>query len=120
MNNIIKKLLILLSLNLLLPTTPLYADTFDSTEVKTIALIFAEHQKLSTENPLLKQQIFSLEELNKLYVQSDSLQREEIKIYEDKVSSDAKKIKKLKSTRKGIIIGSSVGGIVLFIIGLLI
>ena len=98
----------------------MYADTLDSIEIKTTALIFAEHQKLKTENPLLRQQIFSLEELNKLYVQSDSLQKEEIKIYEDKVSSDAKKIKKLKSTRKGIIIGSSVGGIVLFIIGLLI
>ena len=89
-------------------------------ELKLSCLIFAEHQKLSTENPLLKQQISSLEELVKLYIESDSLQREEIKIYEDKVSSDAKKIKKLKSTRKGIIIGSSVGGIVLFIIGLIL
>ena len=53
-------------------------------------------------------------------MQSDSLQREEIKLYEEQVANDAKKIKKLKSTRKGIIIGSSVGGIVLFIIGLLI
>ena len=98
----------------------MYADTLDSIEIKTTALIFAEHQKLSTENPLLKQQVISLEELVQLYMQSDSLQKEEIKIYEDKVSSDAKKIKKLKSTRKGIIIGSSVGGIVLFLIGLFI
>ena len=120
MKSIIKKWSILLLLSLLLPITGLSQTTFDSTEVKTIALIFAEHQKLSTENPLLKQQILSLEELNELYVISDSLQREELKIYEKKVSSDAKKIKKLKSTQKGIIIGSSVGGIVLFIIGLLI
>ena len=120
MRNIIKKWLILLFLSLLLPTTNLYADVFDSTEVKTIALICAEHQKLSKENPLLKQQILSLEDLNRLYMQSDSLQREEIKLYEEQVANDAKKIKKLKSTRKGIIIGSSVGGIVLFIIGLLI
>ena len=94
--------------------------TFDSTEVKTLAIICAEHQKLSNENPLLKQQILSLEELNALYVQSDSLQKEELKIYEEKVNSDAKKIKKLKSTQKKIIIGSSVGGIVLLIIGLFI
>lgn len=94
--------------------------TFDSTEVKTIALICAEHQKLSEENSLLKQQIISLEDLNKLYMQSDSLQREELKLYDKKVTSDAKKIKKLKSTQKKIIIGSSVGGIVLFLIGLFI
>ena len=98
----------------------MYSDTLDSTEIKTTALIFVEHQKLKVENPLLKQQILSLEELNKLYLISDSLQKEEIKLYENKVSSDAKKIKKLKSTQKGIIIGSTVGGIVLFIIGILI
>ena len=98
----------------------MYGDTLDSIEIKTTALIFAEHQKLSTENPLLKQQILSLEELNELYMISDSLQKEELKLYNEKVSSDAKKIKKLKSTQKGLIIGSSVGGIVLFIIGLLI
>ena len=120
MNNIIKKLLILLSLNLLLPTTNLFGDTLDSIEIKTTALIFSEHQKLLIENSLFKNQISSLEELNKLYVISDSLQKEEIKIYEDKVASDDKKIKKLKSTQKKIIIGSSVGGIVLLIIGLLI
>jgi len=58
--------------------------------------------------------------LNKLYVISDSLQKEEIKIYEEKVASDDKKIKKLKSTQKKIIICSTVGGIVLLLIGLFI
>jgi len=82
------------------------------------AIVLLEHQKLSNENPLLKQQIKSLEELNQLYVQTDSLQREEIGIYKEKVESDDKKIKKLKSTQKKLIIGSSVGGIVLFILGL--
>lgn len=94
--------------------------TLDSIQVKTTCLIFAEHQKLSEENPLLKQQIVSLEELNKLYLMSDSMQREEIKIYEQKVSSDAKQIKKLTSRQNRIIIISSISGIVLFIIGLLI
>ena len=84
------------------------------------AIIFAEHQKLSEENPLLKQQIKSLETLNNLYVKTDSLQREEIKTYEIKVNSDEKTIKKLKSTQKKTIIGASVGGIVLFILGLLL
>ena len=75
---------------------------------------------MSNENPLLKQQIKSLETLNNLYVKTDSLQREEIKTYEIKVNSDEKTIKKLKSTQKKTIIGASVGGIVLFILGLLL
>lgn len=82
------------------------------------AIVLLEHQKLSNENPLLKQQIKSLEELNQLYVQTDSLQRKEINVYKEKVESDNKKIKKLESTQKKLIIGSSVGGIVLFILGL--
>jgi hypothetical protein len=71
-----------------------------------------EHQKLSNENPLLKQQIKSLEELNQLYEKSDSIQKDEIKLYKTKVASDEKKIQRLKSTQKKTIIGSSVGGIV--------
>ena len=82
------------------------------------AIVLLEHQKLSNENPLLKQQIKSLEELNQFYIQTDSLQRKEIDVYKEKVESDDKKIKKLKSTQKKLIIGSSVGGIVLFILGL--
>lgn len=119
MRNIIKKGLILLSLNLI----PLVSHSQDSIFVSTqqiTAIIFAEHQKLSNENPLLKQQINSLEELNQLYVKSDSIQRVEIKTYEDKVASDAKKIQRMKSTQKKLIWGSSVGGIVLFILGLLL
>lgn len=84
------------------------------------AIVLSEHQKLSNENPLLRQQIASLEELNNLYVKSDSIQRVELKVYEDKVASDAKQIKKLKSTQKKTILGASVGGIVLFIIGLIL
>ena len=84
------------------------------------AIVLLEHQKLSDENPLLKQQIKSLEELNQLYEKSDSIQKDEIKLYKTKVASNEKKIQRLKSTQKKTIIGSSVGGIVLFIIGLLL
>lgn len=94
--------------------------TLDSIEVKETALIFNEHEKLSIENPLLKEQINSLEELNQLYVKTDSLQKEEIKVYQEKVVSDEKKIQHLKSTQKKLVIGSSVGGIVLFILGLIL
>lgn len=88
--------------------------------MKAISLIFNEHEKLSIENPLLKQQIQSLEELNQLYVESDSIQKKEIDLYKDKVASDEKQIQRLKSAQKKTLIGSSVGGIVLFILGLLL
>ena len=84
------------------------------------AIVLSEHQKLSKENPLLKQQISSLEELNNLYIKSDSLQRVEINTYKEKVVSDSKQIQKLKSTQKKTIIGASVGGILLFILGLIL
>ena len=89
-------------------------------ELKTLCLILNEHEKLSNENPLLKQQITSLEQLNQLYVKSDSIQKIEIKTYEDKVANDAKQIQRLKSAQKKTIFGASVGGIVLFILGLLL
>ena len=84
------------------------------------ALIFVEHQKLSYENPLLKQQINSLEELNQLYVKTDSIKNIEIDNLKERVASDANKIQRLKSTQKKTILGASVGGIVLFILGLLL
>lgn len=88
--------------------------------IKVINIIFAEHAKLSTENPLLKEKVASLEELNQLYIESDSLQKEEITIYKEKVVSNEKEIQHLKSSRKNMIKGSCVGGIVLFILGLII
>ena len=89
-------------------------------DLRTACLIFNEHQYLSIENPLLKQQIKSLEELNQLYINSDSIQRMEINTYQEKVASDEKKIRQLKSTQKKIIFGSSVGGIILLILGLIL
>ena len=84
------------------------------------AIVLLEHQKLSNENPLLKEQVSSLEKLNQLYVKTDSLQKEEIKTYKNKVVSNEKQIQRLKSTQKKTIIGASVGGIVLFILGLIL
>ena len=69
---------------------------------------------------MLKQQVESLEKLNQLYVKTDSIQKKEISLYEEKVASDDKKIQRLKSTQKKTIIGASVGGIVLFILGLIL
>lgn len=84
------------------------------------ALIFAEHQKLSYENPLLKQQINSLEELNQLYIKTDSIKTIEINNFKERVASDANKIQRLKSAQKKTIFGFSVGSICLFILGLLL
>jgi vacuolar-type H+-ATPase subunit I/STV1 len=84
------------------------------------AIVLLEHQKLSNENPLLKEQVKSLEVLNQLYEKTDSLQKEEIKTYEYKVASDEKKIQRLETTQKKLMIVSSVGGIVLFILGLIL
>ena len=119
MKNIIKKGLILLLLNLCL-SIPCISQTTSADTLKAISLIFNEHEKLSIENPLLKQQVESLEKLNQFYIKTDSLQREEINLCKNKIASDDKKIQQLKSTQKKIIKGASVGGIVLFIIGLLL
>lgn len=94
--------------------------TLDAGQTKTLSLILIEHEKLSEENPLLKQQIHSLERLNQLYIDSDSIQFEEIKNLKLQVVSNEKKIQQMKSTQKKTIFGASVGGIVLFFIGLLL
>ena len=69
---------------------------------------------------MLKQQVESLEKLNQLYVKTDSIQKEEINLYKEKVASDDKKIQRLKSAQNKTLIGASVGGIVLFILGLIL
>lgn len=120
MKSIIKKGLILLFLNLYLPIPLLSQNISDSILIKTTAIIFAEHEKLSIENPLLKKQIKSLEELNKLYETSDSLYKEEINTYKEKSKLDNLKIKKLESSKKKTIFTASLGGIALFIIGLIL
>lgn len=120
MRNIIRKGLILLLLSLL-PRIPVLCQiTLDAGQTKTLSLILIEHEKLNEENPLLKQQIHSLERLNQLYIDSDSIQFEEIKNLKLQVVSNEKKIQQMKSTQKKTIFGASVGGIVLFFIGLLL
>ncbi len=120
MRNIIKRGLTLLYISLVVQIPILSQTTLDSIQSKTLCLILNEHEKLNNENPLLKQQIVSLEELNQLYIERDSLQRIEINDYKKKVVSNEKKIQQFESTQKKTIIGASVGGIVLFILGLIL
>ena len=77
------------------------------------ALIFAEHAKLSTENVLLKEEINYYKELNTLCEEKDSIYKEEVDLYKNELH-------KQKSSQKKQILGSSVGGIVLFILGLIL
>lgn len=95
-------------------------DLSTANDTTIISIIFAEHQKLSTENVLLKEEIGYLKEKETIYQQSDSIQKEEINLYQEGLSNANKKIQKMESTQKKIIIGSSVGGIILFILGLLL
>ena len=120
MRNIIKKGLILLCFNLVVPTVASSQIILDSIEAKTTALIFNEHNKLSIENPLLKQEIKSLTELNQLYIKTDSIKSKELNVYKEKVAVDDKLIQQLKSSRKNIVTISCVGGICLFILGLIL
>lgn len=120
MRIIIEKLLILFCISLLIPITGFCQNTLDSIEIKELAIICAENQKLNNENPLLKEQIKSLQKLNNLYVESDSLRKVETDLYKNELNRSLKNIEKIKKSRRNIIIGSSIGGIVLFIIGLLI
>lgn len=75
---------------------------------------------LKNENPLLKSQIKSLDELNKLYIKSDSIYKIEIDVYKNKVESDNKLIKKLKTKQRNTLIYSSAAGLILFILGIIL
>ena len=85
-------------------------------ESKVLCLILAEHEKLYKNEPLLKQKISLLEELNNKYILSDSIKNEQIRLFNEKIESDSKQIKKLQTYKKC----SFIGGALLFILGLLL
>ena len=120
-----KRQLILL-LILVIPLTIIGQNNIQKTTEKTlndttvISLIFAEHQKLIKENSLLTSELDNYKQLLKVQENIDSLRVEEIHSYQEALSNSEKHIKKLKSSRRKLIFGSSVGGIVLFILGILI
>ncbi|MBR2248448.1 MAG: hypothetical protein IJ880_15770 [Bacilli bacterium] len=70
-------------------------------------MIFAEHAKLSKENTLMKAQIVNLEKIDSIWLNTDSIRREQLSNYEAVVKQQEKKIKKVKkwSTFKDYIIG---------------
>lgn len=95
-------------------------ESLKNDSVKVLALILAEHQKLSIENPILKEKIKNLEELNMICEEQSEIKSQEISLYQKKVTSDSLKINKLQNNNKKTIIGSSIGGVLLFIIGLIL
>lgn len=95
-------------------------ESLKNDSVKVLALILAEHQKLSIENPILKEKIKNLEELNMICEEQSKIKSQEINLYQKKVTSDSLKINKLQNNNKKTIIGSSIGGVLLFIIGLIL
>lgn len=115
-----KKLLILLLINLLVPIQSSSQITLDSIEAKTTAIIFAEHEKFLIENSLLKEQVNSLEKLNNLYIKSDSLQNEKILLYKDSIINNNIEIQKIKLSKQNLVINSVIGCIITFLIGLIL
>ena len=113
-----RKLLITLLISLLIPIN-CFSDSISVDTLKLINIIFVERDKLENENSLLKKEINSFKELEKLYVQSDSLKNCEIDLYKEKSKKDERKIKKLKRTKNGVIVGSGVLVTLLLILGIL-
>ena len=101
-------------------TTQRNIDLNTANDTIITSIIFAEHQKLSIENPLLKKEIEQYKNLYKLCEETDSINKEETELYRNGLDNANKQINKLKSSQKKIIIGSSVGGILLFILGLIL
>lgn len=111
-----KRILTTLFLSLLLMTPCLSQTTSEDTLRKITAIIFVEHEYLTNENSLLKDKIKRLQEVNEICEKTDSVHLEEIKIQNQELTSKDKQIKKLKNTNKTSILG----GVLLFIIGLLL
>ena len=126
----IKLLLIILFMSLLLPTVAIsqttLRTTLDSTititqrQLKITNLIFAEHNKWSSEIPILNSEILSYKSLVKNYEQGDSLNRVELNLYKEKISESEKNVKSLKKKLKLTKTTGISGGVLLFLIGFLI
>lgn len=95
-------------------------ESLKNDTVKVVALLLAEHSQLSVENPILKNKIQALEKLNLICEESNKIKDQEIQLYQNEIDSNAIKINKLQKQKSNIIIGSSIGGLLLFIIGLIL
>lgn len=89
-------------------------------QLKLTNLIFSEHELLIQKVPLLTNQIVTLEEINKTYIEQDSLKSIQLDLYKnlyiEKESEYIKLDKKFENTKKCAIFGS----IVTFILGIVV
>lgn len=92
----------------------------DSITAKELVIICHEHAKLQVENKLLWEENEALAALNATYIEADSLRVLQVNDLRNKVEASVKEVQRLKSSQKNTIRIASVGGIVLFILGLIL
>jgi len=103
---------LLFCLILIVPILSISQTTSDSIKIsseqlRTTNLIFAEHAKLSSQVLLLQDEVRNLEKVDSLWLETDSIRREQINQYATVVKQQEAKIKKVKkwSRFKDYIIG---------------
>lgn len=109
-------------ISLLIPIVSFSQDTLTTitpTQLKTINLIFAEHEKWSYEVPLLNDKIKNLSTIIQLNEKQDSLKSKQITILDNQVKLDEKNIKNLNKKNK-VLKFSTFGSIFALIITLLL
>ncbi len=104
-----KKLVVLLLISLLLPIKSLSQSIskdsvliLNPEQVKTINLIFAEHEKFSKDIPLLKTEISTLQSANQNLTKIDSLRVQEINQYKNNIKQLKKSIKTKNMLNAGL------------------
>ena len=120
----ILRIVLLLCLVTIAPISSFSQDTLkiSSEQLRTTNLIFLEHKKLKTQVPLLKTQIFNLEQIDQSWAHTDSIQKDKLRTYEIQVFDRDQHInylnKSLKAKKKIIQYGTI--GSVLIILCLLL
>ena len=103
---------LLFCLILIVPILSISQTTQDSIKItseqlRITNLIFAEHAKLSGQVLLLQDEVRNLEKIDSLWLETDSVRREQINQYATVVKQQETKIKKVKkwSRFKDFVIG---------------
>lgn len=91
--------------------------TITDKQLKTVNLIFLEHEKLSKEVPLLNEKISNLEKINSTWQHTDSIRKSNELKYIKTINNNDSKIKQLKKDKK-ILLGTSFTSIALFLLSL--
>lgn len=113
-----KKLFLILLINLMIPMN-CFSDTISVDTLKLINIIFVDRDRLEKENSLLKKEVESYKDLEKIYNRTDSLKTSQINAYADIVKDNERSIKRLKKSRTGIVVGSGALLTLLLILGLI-